>query len=89
MSATAATIMLVEDDPSLGQLLAEELEMDGYAVERAATVQEARGLLQQQRPALIVSDLRALTEVLSRESQSMCGGRCERSHAEKDPTTHQ
>ena len=58
MSATAATIMLVEDDPSLGQLLAEELEMDGYAVERAATVQEARGLLQQQRPALIVSDLR-------------------------------
>src|SRR5690554_1451289 len=58
MSATAATVMLVEDDPSLGQLLAEELEMDGYAVERAATVQEARGLLQQQRPALIVSDLR-------------------------------
>ena len=58
MSATAATIMLVEDDPSLGPLLAEELEMDGYAVERAATVQEARGLLQQQRPALIVSDLR-------------------------------
>src|SRR5690554_1262080 len=58
MSATAATVMLVEDDPSLGQLLAEELEMDGYAVDRAATVQEARGLLQQQRPALIVSDLR-------------------------------
>lgn len=58
MSATAATIMLVEDDPSLGQLLAEELEMDGYAVVRAATVQEARRLLQAQRPALIVSDLR-------------------------------
>src|SRR5690554_1255488 len=58
MSATAATIMLVEDDPSLGQLLAEELELDGYAVVRAATVQEARRLLQAQRPALIVSDLR-------------------------------
>src|SRR5690606_6022327 len=58
MMLETATILLVEDDPSLGQLLAEELEMDGYSVVRAATVANARQALSAQRPALIVSDLR-------------------------------
>lgn len=58
MTRKSATILLVEDDQSLGQLLAEELEMDGYAVLPAATVAEARQTLRQQRPDLIVSDLR-------------------------------
>ncbi len=58
MMPETATILLVEDDPSLGQLLAEELEMDGYSVVRAATVANARQALSAQRPALIVSDLR-------------------------------
>ena len=38
MSDSVATILLVEDDQSLGQLLAEELEMDGYTMLRAGTV---------------------------------------------------
>ncbi|AMQ88169.1 sigma-54-dependent transcriptional regulator [Marinobacter sp. LQ44] len=58
MSDSVATILLVEDDQSLGQLLAEELEMDGYAMLRAGTVDEARQQLRGQRPSLIVSDLR-------------------------------
>ena len=58
MSDSVATILLVEDDQSLGQLLAEELEMDGYAMLRAGTVDEARQQLREQRPSLIVSDLR-------------------------------
>ncbi|MFV8570366.1 sigma-54-dependent transcriptional regulator [Marinobacter sp. SBS5] len=58
MPASAPVILLVEDDPSLGQLLAEELEADGYTVIGAATVQDARKALKEQRPALIVSDLR-------------------------------
>jgi len=51
-------ILLVEDDQSLSQLLAEELEMDGYQVCQAAGLEQARAALQEQRPALIVSDLR-------------------------------
>ncbi|GGC58442.1 sigma-54-dependent transcriptional regulator [Marinobacter halophilus] len=58
MTHVAGTILLVEDDQSLSQLLAEELEMDGYTLRRAATVNEARQQLREQRPALIVSDLR-------------------------------
>lgn len=58
MSDSVATILLVEDDQSLGQLLAEELEMDGYTMLRAGTVDEARQQLRGQRPSLIVSDLR-------------------------------
>jgi len=50
--------LLVEDDQSLSQLLAEELEMDGYQVCQAAGLEQARAALQEQRPALIVSDLR-------------------------------
>ncbi len=58
MTSSGGTILLVEDDQSLGQLLSEELEMDGYSMMRAGTVDEARQQLQDQRPALIVSDLR-------------------------------
>ncbi|WP_371824784.1 sigma-54-dependent transcriptional regulator [Marinobacter sp. MDS2] len=58
MPANASRILLVEDDPSLGQLLTEELEADGYTVVGAATVQAARKALKEQRPSLIVSDLR-------------------------------
>jgi len=58
MSDSVATILLVEDDQSLGQLLAEELEMDGYTMLRAGTVSEAQQQLRGQRPSLIVSDLR-------------------------------
>lgn len=58
MTHAAGTVLLVEDDQSLGQLLAEELEMDGYSMIRAGTVGEACRQLRAQRPSLIVSDLR-------------------------------
>ena len=58
MTTRHTPILLVEDDQSLSQLLAEELEMDGYQVCQAAGLEQARAALQEQRPALIVSDLR-------------------------------
>lgn len=58
MTTRHTPILLVEDDQSLSQLLAEELEMDGYQVCQAAGLDQARAALQEQRPALIVSDLR-------------------------------
>ena len=58
MSSRPVTILLVEDDASLGQLLMEELEVDGYRVRRVSMVAEARTALADERPGLIVSDLR-------------------------------
>ncbi|MEP5892953.1 MAG: sigma-54 dependent transcriptional regulator [Marinobacter sp.] len=58
MKARPASILLVEDDASLRTLLAEELEVDGYAVRSAATVAEGCNGLREWRPDLIVSDLR-------------------------------
>ncbi|WP_424010734.1 sigma-54-dependent transcriptional regulator [Marinobacter sp.] len=52
------TILLVEDDASLLLLLAEELELDGYRVEAAATAEEGQNKARASVPDLIVSDLR-------------------------------
>jgi len=51
-------ILLVEDDASLRLLLAEELELDGYRVEVAATAREGQFKALEAVPDLIVSDLR-------------------------------
>ncbi|MBK1852251.1 sigma-54-dependent Fis family transcriptional regulator [Marinobacter sp. 1-4A] len=58
MSDCKAKILLLEDDASLGLLLSEELELDGYSVSRAGAVQEACRLLNAETPDLVVSDLR-------------------------------
>ncbi|PCM45106.1 sigma-54-dependent transcriptional regulator [Marinobacter sp. ANT_B65] len=58
MSENKAKILLLEDDSSLGLLLSEELELDGYRVTRAGTVEEACRLLSADTPDLVVSDLR-------------------------------
>ena len=58
MSDCKVKILLLEDDASLGLLLSEELELDGYSVSRAGTVQEACRLLNAETPDLVVSDLR-------------------------------
>ncbi|MBN7771090.1 sigma-54 dependent transcriptional regulator [Marinobacter daepoensis] len=58
MTMDSTTILLIEDDASLGQLLVEELEMDGYKVFRVGSVAEAQARMAQGRPDLIVSDLR-------------------------------
>lgn len=58
MNEFKATILLLEDDASLSQLLSEELELEGYRVTCAATVSEGCRLLVEQTPDLVVSDLR-------------------------------
>lgn len=58
MNFPGANILLVEDDQSLGQLLAEELEMDGYRVHVAGSVGSAAQHLEEASPDLVVSDLR-------------------------------
>jgi DNA-binding response OmpR family regulator len=49
--------MLVEDDASVAQTIAEALALDGYQVRRAATAAEARVLLDEAVPDLIILDL--------------------------------
>src|SRR3954452_5415554 len=54
---TAATIMLVEDDLATEQTISRALETCGYHVVVASTGAEARALLQEVRPDLIILDL--------------------------------
>ena len=51
-------ILVVEDDASLRLLCRVNLELDGFRVEEAATVEEARAAVAAARPALVVLDLR-------------------------------
>ena len=53
----ATTIMLVEDDHAVAQTLADALESSGYRVWLAETGADARTLLEQTRPDLIILDL--------------------------------
>ncbi len=51
-------ILIVEDDPGLNQLLGEEVQDHGFAVKTTSIIQEAKTLLMQWEPDLVVSDLR-------------------------------
>ncbi len=51
-------VLLVEDDQSLKQLLAEELEDEGHAVRTESSAEGAFPLLQSWEPDLVVSDLK-------------------------------
>jgi two-component system response regulator MtrA len=53
----ATTIMLVEDDHAVAQTLIDALESSGYRVWLAETGADARTLLEQTRPDLIILDL--------------------------------
>jgi DNA-binding response OmpR family regulator len=57
MTATAQTILVVDDDPKIRQLVRTYLERDGYLVETAADGQEALAAIERERPALVVLDL--------------------------------
>jgi two-component system OmpR family response regulator len=58
MPSTAQTVVLViEDEPSIRQLLTEVLSDEGYHVVAAATGDEALGILRTMRPDLITLDL--------------------------------
>jgi DNA-binding NtrC family response regulator len=56
--AAAAQILIVEDKDSLRGMLRHALERQGHAVLEARDQNEAIRLLQQNRPALVLSDLR-------------------------------
>lgn len=51
------TIAIIDDDPSIGDMLTEVLTQEGYAVLRAYSGTEALYLLNQSRPDLILLDL--------------------------------
>ena len=51
------TIMVIDDDESIGNMEQELLEREGYLVQRAYSGTEALLLLQQKRPDLILLDL--------------------------------
>jgi len=53
----ATTIMLVEDDPAVAQTLTDALESSSYRVWLAETGADAKTLLEQTRPDLIILDL--------------------------------
>jgi DNA-binding response OmpR family regulator len=58
----APLILVVEDDASIRLLCRINLELDGFRVEEAATVAEARAAVAAERPALVVLDLWLGTE---------------------------
>ena len=51
------TIMIIDDDETIGNLEQEVLERAGYAVQRAFSGTEALLLLKQKRPDMILLDL--------------------------------
>ena len=53
----ATTIMLVEDDTAVAQTLTDALEASGYRVWLAETGADAKTLLEQTRPDLVILDL--------------------------------
>ena len=54
----APTILIVEDDPIMGESLVERLSLEGYRPVWLTTGGEALGALQGQRPDLLVCDIR-------------------------------
>jgi DNA-binding NtrC family response regulator len=52
------TILIVEDDAQLRDLLADHLEEQGYTVRAAADGHEALAILERDRPPVILLDLR-------------------------------
>jgi two-component system OmpR family response regulator len=52
-----ATVLLVEDDAELAQIIAGALTADGHAVEHAPTGQQGLGLAALRRPHVVVLDL--------------------------------
>jgi CheY-like chemotaxis protein len=54
----AVQILLIEDEDSIRSALVRALERDGHVVRAAASLAEARGLLEAGRPDLAVSDLK-------------------------------
>ena len=50
-------LLLIEDEPTMGELIAAALELEGFAVLRAAHGAEGIALARRHRPALVVCDV--------------------------------
>lgn len=57
MGNNQKTILLVEDDPFLRELIAEKLKAEGYTVKEAVTGERGLEQVKQEKPSLIVLDL--------------------------------
>jgi two-component system, NtrC family, response regulator AtoC len=76
---TNARVLILEDDDLLRQVTAERLEREGYSVVAAASVAEARALLDKQTPDLAILDIQLpdglgtdLLEELTRSGDTVC-----------------
>jgi two-component system chemotaxis response regulator CheY len=56
--ATAAPILVVEDDADIRATIAAILEMEGYSVELASNGEEAITVVSHRRPSLVLLDMR-------------------------------
>lgn len=52
-----ASILILEDDQSLGELLSQVLQDDGYQTQLVSSLEAARALVQSQAVDLVVADL--------------------------------
>ncbi len=57
MNTPAASVLVVEDDPALRMVCRVNLELEGFRVTEAATLDEARGAVAGERPGLVLLDL--------------------------------
>ena len=55
---TDGSVLVVDDDPSILDTLAEFLNMEGYAVQTAANGAEALGCIEKTEPSLVLLDMR-------------------------------
>ncbi len=58
LSTAPRRVLVVDDDPSLADVLADALRLEGHAVEAALSGRQALQLLEQTLPDLVVSDVR-------------------------------
>jgi two-component system chemotaxis response regulator CheY len=54
----SAPILIVDDDPTILQLLSETLQLEGYRVATAANGAEALAQVERARPSLVLLDMR-------------------------------
>ena len=57
MEAPTPTALVVEDDAALRMLVRVNLELDGFAVDEAATIEEAEAALERLRPDVVLLDV--------------------------------
>jgi len=57
MNAPVARVLVVDDDAALRMLCRVNLELDGFVVDEASTIEEAEAALAAQRPDVVLLDI--------------------------------